>query len=843
MSRLELLNRSFRWKTLFLVFALCLVSPATQAQQEEKTPAEEKPVVIEEVTVTARQQEEALEEVPATVSVLTDAQLEAAGVARAEDFVKLLPAVSLVNTAEVGDTQVNIRGINGSRDAENSFALIVDGVLMTNPAAFNREYFGLSQLEVLKGPQGAYYGRNAAAGAIIVTTSKPGDSFEGLFRLSAAEDDTWFGGVTIGGPFAASSPHRFQLHGDWRTSDGFYANVFQSRDDIVDDFEAYNVGARLSFQPNDQTAWDLKARIGEVDAASITFNAAFALPAFATVLGVPQFFEDVNDHQFIFQPNIDPQNDQDALELSGRLDRMLGTWGELNAWLLYSDIDNAFYADGTSGAFGFFNAEPTCIGTTAALFGAGVTLPPPQILGPTPAFSIFGPYTPTSCDGTQYQVRTQDDLSFQVRLSGDAGDRLRWQTGVYYLDIDREVGVNLGIDLGEGVVEELFVPQAGANPTEQLVDDNFKTEVFAVFGAFDYDLSDDFTLSLAARYDREERDVINLVPTDARTQYVDYTLDGQFLGGAPLNPGLDPNINPSGMIAPKNETFDEVQPKISFNWRSSDALSLYGSWGVGFKSGGFNNQGSNATVEIFYNDLLGTDLLIEDQFDKETSNAIEIGFKSRPSRRFSFDLAAYHVDVDDMQFFEFLVGPFGLLRVVSNIEEVEIDGAEFQLQWLPARALRLYAGYNVTDSEIKRNSSRPATVGNTSPATPDYTGNLGLDFSQPLSDRLNFTSGVYLRAVGETWFHTVQDETRVTLFNAVFPGLGVADYQLTQRDSFALLDLRIGVASEHWSLTAFATNVSDEEYLEEVIVAPEFGGSFIHPGSLRRIGVEIGYRF
>ncbi|MEE8138942.1 MAG: TonB-dependent receptor, partial [Thermoanaerobaculia bacterium] len=116
-------------------------------------------------------------------------------------------------------------------------------------------------------------------------------------------------------------------------------------------------------------------------------------------------------------------------------------------------------------------------------------------------------------------------------------------------------------------------------------------------------------------------------------------------------------------------------------------------------------------------------------------------------------------------------------------------------------------------------------------------------FSYPISDRLVFTAGAFLTSVGETWFHTVQADRRVTLFDAVFPGLGTADYSLTQRDSYELLDLRIGVTSEHWSVTLFGNNVTDEDFLEENITAPEFGGSFIHPGTQRRVGVELGYRF
>ncbi len=66
---------------------------------------------------------------------------------------------------------------------------------------------------------------------------------------------------------------------------------------------------------------------------------------------------------------------------------------------------------------------------------------------------------------------------------------------------------------------------------------------------------------------------------------------------------------------------------------------------------------------------------------------------------------------------------------------------------------------------------------------------------------------------------------------------------MTRRDAYEKLDLRIGLANERWGIILFADNLSDEEFLEEVITAPEFGGSFIHPGSLRRAGVELAYRF
>ena len=143
---------------------------------------------LEEIIVTARQRAESLQDVPASIQVFSASKIADSGIQRPSDFINLTPGVTIVDAAEVGDTQVNIRGINGARDAENSFALIIDGILMTNPASLNREYTNLQQIEILKGPQGALYGRNAAAGAIIITTQKPGEETGGTLTVGGAED-------------------------------------------------------------------------------------------------------------------------------------------------------------------------------------------------------------------------------------------------------------------------------------------------------------------------------------------------------------------------------------------------------------------------------------------------------------------------------------------------------------------------------------------------------------------------------------------------------------------------------------------------------------------------------
>jgi iron complex outermembrane receptor protein len=831
-----------------LAMTFSAAQPAAAAEEE-----------VTEIIVTVRQRSESIQDVPGSVTAFSAAQIESSGIQRAEDFIAMTPGVSLVQAAEVADSQVNIRGINGARDGETNYALIIDGILMTNPAALNREYTNLQQIEVLKGPQGALYGRNAAAGAIIITTEKPGFEWGGSLKGSMAEDDSYTLSGLFGGP--VSDTLGISVSGDWRDTDGYYNNAFVASQnpfgstDVVDNFNSWDVGARAVWQPTDNLTVDGKVRVGEVEAGSITFNSVFHIPSLVGFLegafGFPPEVaafanENVNGHDFQFDNNIIPFNNQDSLEVSVKTDYDLG-WADLTAWGLYSDIENDLGADGTSGAFGFFFPDQQCRDTTAALVGYPVI--PPQAIGPVPEFSLFGAYTPTACDGTQYQVRNQEDWSFEARLASKGDQRLRWLAGLYYLNIEREVGVNTGIDRGFGIIPTLFTTNPN-NPTEQLVHDEFNTDVYAVFGQLAYDVTDTIEASLALRYDREEREVDNLVPVTATTQYIN-TCDP-----ADPVPGLDP-INPglcaTGGIPSQSETFDEIQPKLSVTWDATESLTAYGTAGVGFKSGGFNNQGAAATIDLFINEpLLGPGgpfegqydpVNIQDTFDEETSWSYEAGLKSQwLDDRLRAEVAVYHVDVDDMQFFEFVVGGFGLLRVVSNIDEVDIDGIELSVNYAANDWLSLYAGANFNDTEIKKNEARPDSVGNESPYTPDYTWNAGASVQYPLSADYDFVGSVDVSGVGDTWFHVIQNNDRPTIFSLTFP-LDAANFSVAQRDAYSLVNLRAGISGDSWSVVGFIRNALGEDYLEEVIPAPEFGGSFIHPGTERRIGVEATLKF
>ncbi len=847
---------------------------------------------LEEVVVTARARAESLQDVPATVTAFTEGQIANMGVERAEDFIYMTPGVTFVNTVEVGDSSLSIRGINGARDAETNFAFIVDGVLYTNPSAFNREYPDLAQIEVLKGPQGALYGRSAAAGAVIMSTKRPTQEFEGSVKVGAAEYGTYYGTATVAGSLGSDAAGRLTV--THRRTDGFLENVYL-KDDVVNDYEETAMSARIVMDPTDTLSIDAKLRYSEVSAASIAFNAAFEIPYFVAALeGVTGFGVDntaaainVNDFNFIYSPNVDPENEQETVEFSVKVDKQFDS-GTLTAWGLYSDQDQYFLADGTSGTFGFYNGLSSCQQSAAArslFLGDGTPMAAPQFnLAGTPDSWLFGPYTPTTCDGYQYQERNQRDVSFQLQWTSNADQRLRWQAGMYFLNIDRRVGVAQLEDDGSGQLPRSFVNQF----TDALVLDDFDTTVLSGFGSISYDMTDRLELSVALRYDIEDREVTNAVPSPADgyiSTRIDYcglffesgcTLNGAPLGGTPWNPAfidLDTGAV-SARVDKRSEEFDALQPKISLSYDLSDNTTLFGSWGVGFKTGGFNNLGGTEIISLFLVNPDGLPVAPPEIYEEETSSSFEVGFRSTLlDGNLQLNAAAYHTEVDDMQFFEFYVGPFGLLRTVESIDEVTLQGFEVGASWQMTDGLRLDAGYSTIDGEIDAMTVRPYVAGNDVPNAAEFTANLALTWDQNIGN-LNLMARLEYAYQGDISYHVVQGgdldspnafgnyEVPATLFFGLPTSFGPRDYSSygvevgaagsdkdygtlggTKVDGYGITNLRVSLSGERWRVTAFARNLFDEEYIAEVIMAPEFGGAFVTPGTYRTAGVEVQWDF
>ena len=791
---------------------------------------------LEEVVVSARKVNESVQDVPIAMSVFTSSDISDAGIERPEDFIALTPNVVMANTVNVGDTLVTIRGLTSTRDAESNFAFVVDGVLQTNPNAFNRELLDIAQIEVLKGPQGALYGRNATSGAILITTKAPSEESESTAVVGMGVNNASKLQYVNSGKMGDNVYTRFSV--STRETDGEHTNVYSNLKN-VDFFEDTTLRGRVLIEEDD-SSWDFRFGMSEASGGTINFNAVFALPAFQGfgTPGATQFFKDVNEHKFTYMFNVPPVNEQETSDISIKYTEDLANGQEFSAIFAYNHLEEFLMSDGTSGAFGGYFGVPSCAASNTAANLALINSLPPGFsfaapgTAPSGANSVLGPYLPHTCDGYQFQSRDQDDVSIEVKLTSNQTDSTRWLIGGYYAEIERDVAVSYGADLGKGFEFKSYVPATGKNPTDLSFDDTFTTDVFSIFGQYSIDLSDATELSLEGRYDKEKRSVDNNVPARSSALY--------YGGGAPINPAMTAG---GSKIPSRDKSYDQFQPKISLT-TTAENTTVYASYGVGFRSGGFNSSGSAALINSQLNIPVSAGLGVSDSFNKEVSKSFEVGFKGRYlDGRLAINGALFETEVDDNQFFEFFAGPWGLLRVVTSIDQLDISGSELDFKYALTDNIRLDGGIGYTDGKIKKNAHRPNTVGNNAPLAPEHTYNLGMQYETAFSASYDLVVRVDYMEVGETWFHTVQNNQQPSVWGALLGFPVASDMSKSVRDPYTLVDLRASIVGEKLSLTLWGRNINDEEYLAEVIPAPEFGGSFIHQAPYATYGLDLKYNF
>lgn len=739
------------------------------------------------------------------------------------------PGIRSAGTSQLGGVNLTVRGRNALGES-GSGGVSIDGILMNSPAALTRIIPDLQSVEILKGPQG----RGAPAAAFAVTTRRPDNTIQGAAHASGGNGLAYAVQGSIAGPLVRDKV-LFGLTASARGDDGFQRNGFIGTKN-VDGATDYDFGGRILLQ-FDASTLDLKTHWGRTSAGDSAFDIAFALPIFAQFLKRPQFNENINDHIFAVRSNIQPSHHQQAIDLSAKWDQDM-SWGLLSAWALYSDVNNDLLMDGAAGIFGTFNDEARCRASTATQFAAGRTLSPPQNLSATPEGSLFGLATSTACDGTHYQVRDQRGVSAEVRLTSPADAKLRWAVGGSVQHMRRHVGVNVGIDQGSGAARALFVPATGTNPTEQLFDDRFTTGAYAAFVELTYDVFRDLAVAAAMRYETEHHHVHNRVPVGVFARTLSYTPGGPFVGGAPLNPALDPATNLTGRIPDQSGTFGQFVPKVGVTWTGVDNLVLYTNWGIGFKPGGFNSLGTAAAADIFLNDAINAGLGITDRFTEEHSSAVAGGFRAHIfGGRITLSGAGYYTRVKNAQFPELIAGPFGMLRAVNTIDKMRIAGGETDVSVQILDGLSVFAGANLQSSKILAMASRPDSIGNQLPYVADYSINGGAQVTLPMTSAISFFGSTDFSLTGPTAFHAIQCQNRPTTFSVVGNTCG------TIRKTIVTVDLSAGVRTEAWTIAAYVKNVANSRHVAEAIVMPEVGLSLVRPADLRRMGLDLTYAF
>lgn len=126
-----------------LAIAIAAICGSTTTSIPLPASAQDGAIAVEEIVVSARKRDENLQEVPIAITAFTEETIQKAGIQRPADFISLMPNVTLVDAANVGDTQVSIRGIVSTRDAKATFACVVDGILSNNPPDANLDFAGV----------------------------------------------------------------------------------------------------------------------------------------------------------------------------------------------------------------------------------------------------------------------------------------------------------------------------------------------------------------------------------------------------------------------------------------------------------------------------------------------------------------------------------------------------------------------------------------------------------------------------------------------------------------------------------------------------------------------------
>ena len=744
--------------------------------------------MLEEIVVTARKVEENIQDAPITVNAMTAAQLEDAGVTQTADYIQFIPNVTLAESQTIGTSFLTVRGLSRVRNGELPVAVVVDDVLIVNARQFIGQVFDTQQIEVAKGPQGALYGRNASNGAIIVTTKAPSEEPEGHVKLSYGTADEMGVEGSYSGPISDNAA--FRLSGRVVNRDGYFHNV--TRDEDVDPYEDRTLRARLSWSPSDTISVDLKGQVSKHSGKGIGFHwpGAAQFEIFGVFLGTAEELgvtvdqvvsEGANLTGLPYVANNPDRGTRDTSTFSVKIDASFD-FADIKSVTTYDELQTSSVADRA------------------------------------PYLSYF--------DGTQHSFVDVDGWSQEIRFTSNSAGPLSWQFGGYYLAWERLRSTVSGIDKGQGNIRAIDVPEFedSTNPTGvdpgsflSFVEDSYAQ---AVFGSVEWAMTDQFTVNVAGRYDRENREqLVNPYNTAGRVySRADASGVNRPYGAAACSgaPGDMPDVTCgayatfSELLAntrPSRETneaeFSKFQPKITLAYAATDEINLYGSWGIGYRAGQFNYPGIgiiSATANEF--------------IEQEENSAFEVGVKGDYGN-FRFNAAWFSSSVDNTQYFPF--DGLAFVQVFEDIDEADLDGFELEAAWRPLENLDLYAAYGKTNTEITAYAERPGTVGNDLPYVPKDTFNAGA--------RIEFDLGA-----GLTFFARADYERRGEQF--------WTPENTHPRDTLSLVNLRAGLEGDNWATSLYVNNAADKEYNSEVVTP-----LFVHPAAPRVWRVDFRYNF
>jgi iron complex outermembrane receptor protein len=659
-------------KALAAVSAAAL-APAAAAQQPEAQG-------LEEIIVTARKVEENLQTTPIAITALSGPALEDRQIFTTDVLDQVVPNLQFANNAALAgnnsSSQVFIRGI-GQTDPTSTVdpgvGLYIDDVYIGNAVGATMALRDVANVQVLRGPQGTLFGRNTIGGAVLISTTDPGDEFGGLVRAGTGEGSLIDALVALDVPLSETFKTRVAL--GMIQQDGYV-----TRPDGTD------LGDKDSFMGTLKAVWTPSETVRAVFGFDYTksdengsplvfaaMNEAATFPRVASLdAGCPGLTDGaVPPPGLPDQPSVPMIADNRcANDLQAR-----GPYENNGTLPLYSTLENLG-------------------GSVNLSFGLGESM----VLKSITAFRKIewtgardADNTPLTILHTEYDV-SGDQFSQELQLTYET-DPLVGVVGLYYFEQTSDDIATIALN----------PPPPGV----QRDSDNNEVDntSWAAFTQWTYKFAGKFAVTIGGRYTEDDK--------GSYPDQFDYAT---------------PNVK-QVPVQWYRETFTSFTPSASFAVEWNDRAMTYLSYSEGFKGGGWNSH-FNAVLTPTQQEAL-------QKFDQEEAQTIELGAKfTLADNRVRLNLAAFTSDYTDMQLTYRGPAPNGVAPFITNAGETSIDGAEVEFTWVPTEDLRIETSVGYLDATIDNLSNIPLAVlppglveGNFLPFAPEWQVHVGLAYT------------------------------------------------------------------------------------------------------------------
>ena len=692
--------------------------------------------VLEEIIVTAQKREQNIQDVGIAITAFTGDQMTALGIMNSFDVAKFAPSVHISGNLAGQNTQFTIRGVtqNDFNDIiEAPTAVYLDEGYIPIAQAQTFALFDIERVEILKGPQGTLFGRNATGGAVQYFSRKPSfDAVEGFADVTFGSYDTnsdanslRFEGA-VGGPLGNISAGRVAIL--YNDHEGYLNNLYP-----LDEFGAGTFGgangnspgpgagadmgggetlagrATLMFQPSDAVTWTVSVNAASSDVPTGPYQSK---PVTAVYDGTgPDPSAGQFPGELVNVIDIDPNDARYSICAPGGVDDGTDCGSDQNVDGAPDDFNmdgmadlgrfnNMFQPSPGADFFGYIDPDGEDFDTSGDFafddsghvdtFGLNVRLEWELnngiLLTSITDFKDYEKLLFIDVDSAPVNQAANyagvDATSFtqEIRFNGET-DRSRWVAGFYYLNIDTDSDNGLKFapnSLGEN-------PMLGG-PFDLAVDAQLETDSYSLFGQLEYDFNDNWTLITGLRVIQEEKDYdfvqsFYTAPTNAREIH-----QGTQLVIGPINPFA---IFSGGTSFPFSDSTSDTlwAGKIQLDFRPTDNMLWYFGVNRGVKAGSFNAQlagGLPVPISAI-------------PYGEETLLSYEGGFKwTSNSGTTRVNGAAFYYDYSDYQAFLFT----GVSGVVVN-NDADNSGVELEVQSSPADGLDLLLSVAWFDATVK----------------------------------------------------------------------------------------------------------------------------------------------